>query len=106
MATAKFTLGSILGAVSSTANSLVATLDVGNTLIEKAQLAATSSLKKQRVETILDEESFLEQLIRDKANEDAQSQRRVRDFCKQSPEDAQAYQSAYERFTKLVRETK
>lgn len=105
MATAKFTLGSVLGAVASTANSVVATLEVGNTLIEKAQLAATTSLTKQRLETKADEEVFLEHLIREKAHEDAMSALRAKDFCKQSADHLQMYQSAYNRFEKLLRET-
>lgn len=103
MATTKVTFGSILGAVNSTANSVVSVLDVANTMIEKGQLAASTSLKKQRMEVLAEEENFLENLIRDKANEDAQSALRIQEFCKQSAEHAKLYQSAYERYNKILR---
>lgn len=106
MPSTKVTFGALLGAVTSTANSVVAVLDVGNTLIEKGQLAATTSLKKQRFEVIAEEETFLENLIREKANEDAISALRVKEFCQQSADHNKMYESAYTRYQTLLRPTK
>lgn len=105
-ATARQTLGSILGATATTFNSLIAVVDVGNTYVSKLQLSADDSYKRQKMESTIDNAMFKEQLIRSKTMEETESTLKAHEFMSKSEQHKLAYEESYKRFSALFTETK
>lgn len=106
MSTTKATLGSLLGAVTGSANSIISTLDVLNTGIAKAQLYANDSLYQQRKASITANAVYVEELTRKSAKDEVMSAIDIKNFTDTSPEHAALYEASYKRFTALLTEPK
>ena len=102
----RITFGAMLNTVQSTANTLTATLDAANTSVGMLTSFVTAAADNQRIRQIADKETFLEELIQEKAVETTKSAIKVEKFIAQSVEHKKHFGSAYETFTKLLRDKK
>jgi hypothetical protein len=106
MATARLTFGSILATVNTTANTITATLDAASSGVGMLNAFVDNAAKHQKARIAVDNEDFIENLIRDKSRERTASTLEVQKFIAQSPEHAEAYKSAYETYTAILRPAK
>jgi len=102
MATARVTLGSVLATVQTSANTVTNVLGAANSSVGMLNRFITDAADKQNVRSKVDMAMFKEQLTRDKAEEEAVSELRVIDFCKQSQNHASAYQKSYDRLSAII----
>ena len=105
MATARLTLGSILSTVNTTAATVTSTLDAAGKAIGMLNNYVDNAAQHQKARIAVDNEDFIESLIREKSQERTESTLRVQKYINQSPEHAKAYQEAYETYSKLLRPT-
>ena len=103
MSTARLTLGSILSTVNTTATTVTSTLDAAGKAIGMLNNYVDNAAQHQKARIAVDNEDFIESLIREKAQERTESTLRVQKYISQSPEHAKAYQEAYETYSKLLR---
>ena len=103
MSTARLTLGSILSTVNTTANTVTSTLDAVSSGIGMLNAYIDNAAQHQKARIAIDNEDFIESLIREKSQERTESTLRVQKYISQSPEHAKAYQEAYETYSKLLR---
>lgn len=103
MSTSRMTLGAVLSTVQSTANTLTNTLDAANSAVGMLNTFVNSAAENQRIRAIADKETFIEDLIREKSFEEAQSGLKVEKFIAQSSAHRTHYQGAYDKFTELLR---
>jgi hypothetical protein len=103
MSTSRMTLGAVLGTVQTTANTVTATLEAANAAVGMLNTFVTGAAENQRIRAIADQETFIEDLIREKSYEEAQSGLKVEKFIAQSASHKTHYASAYEKFTGLLR---
>lgn len=101
MATTRMAFGSIMSTISGVADSAVAIVSVGNTLVAKAQLAADDSLKEQTVRSKIGNAVLQENAIREAAMEQALSTMNIKKFQSQSAEHADAFAEAHASFSAL-----
>ena len=64
-----------------------------------------NAAQHQKARIAVDNEDFIESLVREKAQERTESTLRVQKYINQSQEHAKAYQEAYETYSKLLRPT-
>lgn len=105
MSTSRITFGAVLSTIQSSANTVTNSLDAVNTAIGMATAFVTSAADNQRIRTIADKETFIEDLIREKAFEQSASSLKVTKFMAQSAEHAEFYTSAYNKYATLLRGT-
>ena len=105
MSTARLTLGSILSTVNTTANTVTSTLDAVSSGIGMLNAYIDNAASHQKARIAVDNEDFIESLVREKAQERTESTLRVQKYINQSQEHAKAYQEAYETYSKLLRPT-
>ena len=103
MSTARLTLGSILSTVNTTANTVTSTLDAVSSGIGMLNAYIDNAASHQKARIAVDNEDFIESLVREKAQERTESTLRVQKYINQSQEHAKAYQEAYETYSKLLR---
>ena len=103
MATARLTLGSILNTVNTAANTVTSTLDAASTGIGMLNNYVNNAAAHQKARIAIDNEDFIESLVREKARERAESTLGVQKYIGQSTEHAKAYQEAYETYSKILR---
>ena len=103
MSTARLTLGSILGTVNTTASTITSTLDAAGKAIGMLNNYVDNAAAHQKARIAVDNEDFIESLIREKAQERTESTLRAQKYISQSPEHASAYKEAYETYSKLLR---
>ena len=100
--TARATVGTLFGAIASSADSVINIIQVGNTYISKLQLAADDSYFQQKKESSINRAVFEEQLIRSKAQEEAESALRAHEFMEKSATHKVEYQASYDRFKLII----
>ena len=105
MATARLTLGSILSTVNTTAATATSTLDAAGKAVGMLNAYVDNAASHQKARIAVDNEDFIESLIREKSQERTESTLRVQKYIGQSQEHAKAYQEAYETYSKLLRPT-
>ena len=105
MATARLTLGSILSTVNTTATTVTSTLDAAGKAVGMLNAYVENAASHQKARIAVDNEDFIENLIREKSQERTESTLRVQKYIGQSTEHAKAYQEAYETYSKLLRPT-
>lgn len=103
MASSRLTFGAILNTVTTTANTVTTTLDAANKSVGILTAFVDKAATEQRVRHVADQETFLETLIKEKAEERALSDLRAEKFMAQSSAHKQHYQDAYQRFETLLR---
>ena len=103
MATARLTLGSILSTVNTTATTVTSTLDAASKAVGMLNAYVENAASHQKARIAIDNEDFIESLIREKSQERTESTLRVQKYINQSQEHAKAYQEAYETYSKLLR---
>ena len=103
MATARLTLGSVLNTVNTTATTVTSTLDAASKAVGMLNAYVENAASHQKARIAIDNEDFIESLVREKAQERTESTLRVQKYISQSPEHAKAYQEAYETYSKLLR---
>ena len=103
MATARLTLGSILSTVNTTATTVTSTLDAASKAVGMLNAYVENAAQHQKARIAIDNEDFIESLIREKSQERTESTLRVQKYINQSQEHAKAYQEAYETYSKLLR---
>ena len=103
MSTARLTLGSILSTVNTTATTVTSTLDAAGKAVGMLNAYVENAAQHQKARIAVDNEDFIESLIREKSQERTESTLRVQKYISQSPEHAKAYQEAYETYSKLLR---
>jgi hypothetical protein len=103
--TAKATVGSLFSVITNTGESVIGILNVANTYVGKAQLAADDSYKRQLVESKIDNAVHQEQAIRKAAQDEAESAMRAKEFMLKSEGHKEAYQQSYDRFSSLFSST-
>ena len=105
MSTARLTLGSILSTVNTTATTVTSTLDAAGKAVGMVNAYIDNAASHQKARIAVDNEDFIESLVREKAQERTESTLRVQKYINQSQEHAKAYQEAYETYSKLLRPT-
>lgn len=103
MASSRLTFGAILQTVSTTANTVTATLDAANKGVGILTAFVDKASTEQRIRHIADKEVFIENLVQEKAEERAIANIKIEKFIAQSAEHHKHYSSAYEKFTELLR---
>ena len=103
MASSRLTFGAILQTVSTTANTVTATLDAANKSVGILTAFVDKASTEQRIRHIADKEVFIENLVQEKAEERAIANIKIEKFIAQSAEHRKHYQGAYEKFTELLR---
>ena len=101
MASTRMAFGSIMSTISGVADSAVAIVNVGNTLVAKAQLAADDSLKAQTVRSKIGNAVLQENAIREAAMEQALSTMNIKQFQAQSAVHDNAFAEAHASFSAL-----
>ena len=95
MATARMSIGSVFGAIGQTATTITSTLGAVNAGIGMANAAITNMATQQQVRIKLDNASFKETLLTEKAQELADSTLEAAKFRNKSDQHAQAYDTAH-----------
>ena len=103
MSTARLTLGSVLSTVNTTATTVTSTLDAAGKAVGMLNAYVENAAQHQKARIAVDNEDFIESLIREKSQERTESTLRVQKYISQSQEHAKAYQEAYETYSKLLR---
>lgn len=88
MSTARLTLGSILSTVNTTANTVTSTLDAVSSGIGMLNAYIDNAAAHQKARIAVDNEDFIESLVREKAQERTESTLRVQKYINQSQEHA------------------
>lgn len=104
MASSRLTFGALLDTVQTTANTVTNTLSAANKGVGILTAFVDKASTEQRIRHVADKEVFIENLIQEKAEERAMANLKVEKFIAQSADHRKHYQSAYEKFTSLLRE--
>lgn len=105
MSTTRLTFGAVLNTVNTTANTVTSTLDAVSSGIGMLNAYIDNAAAHQKARIAIDNEDFIEGLIREKSQERTESTLRVQKYITQSQEHAKAYQEAYDTYSKLLRPT-
>lgn len=103
MSTSRLTFGAVLSTIQTSANTVTATLDAANQGVGMLTAYVSEAASNQRVRQIADREVFLENLIREKAEERSAANIKVQKFCAQSSDHKSFYEASYATFTNLLR---
>lgn len=103
MSTSRLTFGAVLSTVQTTANTLTNVLDAANASIGMVNTFVTSAAENQQIRAIADKETFIEDLIREKSFEQANSSLRVSKFTQQSNQHKEYFETAYDKYSTLLR---
>ena len=106
MSTSRLTFGAILSTVQTTANTVTNVLDAANAGVGMLNAYVTQAADNQRIRQIADKETFIEDLIREKAMQQATQTIKINKFTSQSAEQSKAYEDAYETYQSLLRTEK
>ena len=101
MANTRITLGAVLGSVQEAASATTATLNSVTKGVGMLNTFITAQAEKQRVSTALDMEDFRKKLLQEKAMEDADRKKAVREYCS-DPENKSAYEESYNRLSAIL----
>lgn len=99
----RLTFGAMLNTVQSAATTITSTLDATARGVGMLTSYVEHAADQQKLRHIVDKESFVEELIRNKAYEDSQSAMRASKYCGQSAEHKATFEKAYSRYSTLLR---
>ena len=105
MSTTRATFGSLLGTIQTTAMTVTNVLDAANSGVGMLNSYVEDAATKQKARIKIDHAVFLEDLIREKSREEAQSTLNIQKFCSQSAEHKTAYENSYNKFSELMNPT-
>lgn len=103
MSSTRLSFGAILSTVQATANTVTSTLDAANKGVGILAAFVDKASSEQQLRHIADKEVFIESLIQEKSEERAMANLKVEKFVAQSANHAKHYESAYNKFTSLLR---
>lgn len=103
MSSSRLTFGAMLSTVTTTANTVTATLEAVNQGVGMLTSYVGNAAEHQKLRQLADNETFVEELIREKSFEETQSTLRVSKFISQSDEHHSAYEKAYNKFNAILR---
>lgn len=106
MSTSRLTFGAVLSTVQTTANTVTNVLDAANAGVGMLNAYVTQAADNQRIRQIADKETFIEDLIREKAMQQATQTLKINKFTAQSNEQSVAYETAYNTYKALLRSDK
>lgn len=101
-ANTRLTFGAILASVQTTANTFTNTLQAANAGVGMLNKFVADAAEKQAVRSTLDNAIFAKTLHQEKAQELTQSRLQVKEFCKQSKDHADFYESAYNELAEIL----
>lgn len=104
MATAKIALGSVLDSVAKTAGTISAVFDTANRSINMLDRFVGKASEEQALQYRKDKRTFVKNLVREAAEEQAQADIRVQDFRKQSADHTKFFDESYDEFSALFAE--
>lgn len=96
-ATTRMTLGSVLGTVTDAANTVSTVLKTATLTVGMAHTYVEDAAIKQRMQSVAERDSFVEEVAISLAMKEAQRKKEVRDYCAQDPESANEFKLAYDR---------
>lgn len=103
VANSRMTVGSILAAVQTTANTATGALTAINSAVGMANKFVTDAALRQDVRSKLDNAIFEKTLHQEKSQELAESRIQMEAFAKQSEAHAKHYQLAYDELASLLK---
>ena len=98
------TLGSVLAAVQTSANTISNTLNAANSAIGMVNTFVESAASNQKLRAKADSLNFEHRLIEEKSMETTLARLAIDDFCNQSAAHQSHYQSAYDELKKFMSE--
>lgn len=101
-ATARMTLGSILGTATDAAQSVSAVFNTATKAINMGNKFVSDAAEKQSIRSTLDMHDFTMKLAEEKAMEETLRKKTILDFTKQSTENEQLFETAYNRINQLL----
>ena len=101
-ASGRMALGSIMGAISTTANTVSGTLDAVNQGVGMLNHIITTAAKQQKDRSILDADDFQEYMVRDKAMQNVLSLKAVKEFIDADEFNKLNYEESYQRYSALL----
>jgi hypothetical protein len=101
MATARLTIGTILGTVNTAASAATGALDTIANTIGMANAYVEKAANEQAGRHKNDAALFTTQLVIEGAEAEAEMHRSVINYCKKSPEHKELFEKAYEKYAKL-----
>lgn len=103
-ATARLTLGSVLGTVESAATSISSVFDTATKGINMANKYVSDASKKQNIRSIVDMHDFQNKLAEEKAMEETLRKKTILEFTNQSEENKNLFENAFNRINELLAE--
>lgn len=104
-ASTRIALGSVMAAVATTANTVTGVLDAANAGVGMLNTIVTDAAKKQAARSKLDNEDFMENLIREKAMESTLSLKAIKEFIEVDEFNKTNYESSYIRYSTILGRT-
>jgi hypothetical protein len=102
MATARVTLGSLLGTVNTAASTLTGTIGTIGKTVGMLDVLVTSASIKQRMDTRADLADYAQKLRVRCAQEEAEMHLDVVEFCGRSAAHKKLYADAFNKYSKLI----
>jgi hypothetical protein len=101
-ATARLTIGAVLGTVGSAANTVSTVLGGVTKSVSMLDQFLDDAIEKQQARSIVDMADFESSLAEEKAQEMAERQLQVLQFCKQSVRHGELYEANFNRISDLL----
>lgn len=101
-ASARLTVGALLGAVTTAANTITTSLDTITDGVGMINTFVNDAATKQSIRSVVDMEGFESALQEEKSQEMTARQLSVLQFCNQSPDHARLYQANYDRIGQIL----
>lgn len=102
VANSRMTLGSVLAAVQTSANTVSNTLNAANSAIGMVNTFVESAASNQKLRAKADSLNFKHRLIEEKAMETTEARIAIDTYCAQSATHKSHYQSAYDELTTFM----
>lgn len=101
-ATARLTLGTLLGTVGVAANSITAVFSTTVKVVDMADGFVSDALTRQQIRSVVDMENFEAALQEEKAQEMAERKVNVLAYCAQSTQHEALYAESYDRIGSIL----
>ena len=102
VATTRHALGSVMAAVTQTADTVTGVLSAANAGVGMLNTIVTDAAKKQQARSKLDMEDFMENLVQDKSMENGIRLNTIAEFISSSEFNRTNYERAYIRYSQLL----
>lgn len=102
VASARMTLGTVLGTLSTAANTVTNVLDAASASIGMANAYVNNAANQQKKRILKDSSTFDERLIEEHGQETALRQVEIMKFCGQSAQHAKFYNDAAEKMREIL----